>query len=345
MPELRKDHISGRWVVIATERGKRPSDFKTVAVGKEAPGKNCPFCENNEKMTPPEILAWRRADTKPDGPGWDVRVMENKFPALTTSGVVERRGLGILDYMRGIGVHEVIVETPDHSASLAELPEPHIEKILWAYKQRIVDIEKDKRFRYVLVFKNYGKDAGASLAHPHSQLIATPITPRYVKLELNTSRQYFLDKERCIFCDLMRQELNTGERIVSENEYFIALAPFASRFPYEIWILPRRHQSGFQELPDDERVQLARMLKDVLMRLMKVLNDPPYNYVLHTAPNPAPRPGRPDYWGTIKYDYHWHIEIIPRLTKMAGFEWGSGFYINPASPEQAAKFMRETVVR
>jgi len=205
MPELRKDPISGRWVVIASERGKRPSDFKTPAVGKELNPKKCPFCEGNESMTPKEILSWRKPDSKPDAPGWEVRVMENKFPALTPSGEVERYGTGILDYMRGIGVHEVIVETPEHNANYSEMTEEHIDKILWAYKNRIIDIEKDNRFRYVLVFKNYGKEAGASLAHPHSQLIATPITPRYVKLELTKSREYFLEKERCIFCDLIRQ--------------------------------------------------------------------------------------------------------------------------------------------
>jgi UDPglucose--hexose-1-phosphate uridylyltransferase len=340
MPELRKDPISGRWVVISTERGKRPTDFKGETVGKEIP-KNCPFCDGNEKMTPPEILAWRKPETRPNETGWDVRVTQNKFPALTPEGEINRRGDGMYDYMSGIGVHEVIIDSPRHDLSLAEMEVTQIEKILWAYKERIVAIEQDKRFRYVLVFRNYGIGAGASLAHPHSQLIATPITPRYVKLELATSRQYFLDKERCIFCDLIKQDLNSGERIVAENEYYVAIAPFASRFPFELWILPRRHHACFQDMPDLERGQLAMMMKDIMGRLMKLLNDPPYNYMLHTAPNPALRAGRPDYWGTILFDYHWHIEIIPRLTKQAGFEWGSGLYINPTSPEQAAKFLRE----
>ncbi len=340
MPELRKDPISQRWVVISTERGRRPSDFKTLPVGKEPQSGSCPFDEGNESQTPKEIIAWRRADTRPDGPGWDVRVTANKYPALVIEGDIQRRGRGILDFMSGIGAHEVIIETPKHDANLAEMEDAQVEKILWAYKQRIVDLEKDPRFRYILVFRNYGKDAGASLAHPHSQLIATPITPRYVKLELNSSRQYFLEKERCIFCDLIDQEID-GTRMVASNEYYIAIAPFASRFPYEVWILPRRHQAGFQDLPDDERIQLAKMLKNILWRLKAVLNDPPYNYVLHTAPNATPRAGRPDYWGTISADYHWHIEIIPRLTKQAGFEWGSGLYINPTSPEEAAKYLRE----
>ena len=189
MPELRKDPISGRWVVISTERGKRPSDFKTIPVSQESDSKSCPFDEGSEHLTPKEILAWRRADTKPDGPGWDVRVTANKFPALIIEGDIQRRGKGILDYMSGIGAHEVIIETPRHNITLAEMEDAQIEKILWAYKQRILDLEKDPRFRYILVFRNYGKEGGASLSHPHSQIIATPITPRYIKLELSSSRQ------------------------------------------------------------------------------------------------------------------------------------------------------------
>ncbi|MFH1387672.1 MAG: galactose-1-phosphate uridylyltransferase [bacterium] len=345
MPELRKDPISDRWVVISTERGRRPSDFGGTTVAAEAkPGKFCAFCEGNEAKTPPEITAYRKAGTAPNTPGWDVRVIPNKFPALIIEGDVNRTGTGIYDMMSGIGAHEVIVESPKHNQSIPDLEDSHVEKILWAYKQRILDLEKDKRFRYVLVFKNYGTAAGASLEHPHSQLIATPITPRYVKLELTTARQYFQEKERCIFCDMIRQELGVGERLVYENEYFVVFTPFASRFPFEVWILPRRHEYGFQELPDEERTQLARCLKDILTRLRKTLNDPPYNYVLHTAPNPVARPGKPDYWGTIQYDFHWHIEIIPRLTKQAGFEWGSGLYINPTAPEEAAKYLREAKI-
>ena len=290
------------------------------------------------------LIAWRKASTTPNTPGWDVRVIPNKFPALIIEGEVNRTGMGIYDMMSGIGAHEVIVETPNHDQNIPDLPDEHVEKILWAYKQRIVDLEKDKRFRYILVFKNYGTAAGASLTHPHSQLIATPITPRYIKMELSNSRNYFQEKERCIFCDMIRQELGGGERLVYENEYFVCFTPFGSRFPFELWLMPRRHEHGFQLLPDEERIQLARCLKDVLTRLKRTLNDPPYNYVLHTAPNPVTRPGKPDYWGTIQYDFHWHIEIIPRLTMQAGFEWGSGLYINPTAPEEAAKYLREVKI-
>ncbi|MBN2057435.1 MAG: galactose-1-phosphate uridylyltransferase [Candidatus Saganbacteria bacterium] len=344
MPELRKDPISERWVVISTERGKRPTDFKMPAVADESVdsgGAKCPFCSGNEGKTPPEIKAWRKPGTMPNTEGWDVRIVSNKFPALTSEGDVNRTGMGVFDMMSGIGAHEVIIETPNHEMNLPDMPDEHVEKVLWAYKQRIVDLSQDRRFRYTLIFKNYGKAAGASLAHPHSQLISTPITPRYVKLELSNSREYFLEKERCIFCDIIRQELGSGERVVYENEFFVAFTPFASRFPFEIWIMPRRHEYAYEIMPDEERLLLAQCLKEILSRLRKCLNDPPYNYVLHTSPNPLPRPGKPDYWGTIQYDFHWHMEIIPRLTKMAGFEWGSGLYINPTSPEQAAKFLRD----
>lgn len=344
MPELRKCPISDRWVVISTERGRRPSDFGGTTVGPATDDSSkCPLCEGKEDKTPPEIMAWRRTDSQPNRPGWQVRVVPNKFPALVIEGDVNRSGIGIFDMMSGIGAHEVIVETPLHNVTLADMDESQVEKVLWAYKQRITDLEKDKRFRYILVFKNYGSAAGASLNHPHSQLIATPITPRYVKLELTNARGYFHEKERCLFCDMIRQELGSGERLIYENEYFVVFAPFASRFPFETWIFPRRHQSDFQEIADEERIQLARCLKDVLTRLKKTLNDPPYNYVVHTAPNAITRPGKPDYWGTIHYDFHWHIEVIPRLTKQAGFEWGSGLYINPTSPEEAAKYLREII--
>ena len=194
--------------------------------------------------------------------------------------------------MSGIGAHEVIVETPKHGENLADMDEVHIDKILWAYKNRIADLEKDKRFRYVLVFKNYGEAAGASFEHAHSQLIATPITPRYIKLELTGCRQYFHEKERCIFCDMIRQEMGDGTRIVSENEYFVSFTPFASRFPFELWILPRRHQHDFSIITDEERLQLARLMKETMIRLKKCLNDPPFNYMIHTSPNPGAEGGQ-----------------------------------------------------
>jgi len=345
MREIRKDPISDRWVAISTERGRRPSDFGITSVSSElGDPKLCPFCEGSEDKTPPEILAWRKQGTQTNRPGWDIRVVPNKFPAFVIEGDASRSGRGIYDMIKGVGAHEVIIESPKHDASIPDMDDEQVCKILWSYKHRIVDLEKDIRFRYVLVFKNHGKAAGSSLPHPHSQLIATPITPRYVKLELANSRAYFQEKERCIFCDIIQYELEVGERIVYENEHFVVMAPFASRFPFELWLLPRRHEFGFQVFPDSNRIMLARCLKNILKRIKVALNDPPYNYVLHTSPSSVPRPGKPDYWGTMQYDFHWHIEIIPRLIKTAGFEWGSGLYINPTAPEEAAKFLREVEI-
>jgi UDPglucose--hexose-1-phosphate uridylyltransferase len=341
MPELRKDPVVGRWVIISTERGKRPSDFKVV-MEKRKPGP-CVFCEGHESETPPEVYAVRRDGTAPDTPGWEVRVVPNKYPALGIEGELNREGVWMCDMMNGVGAHEVIIETPEHRKDLVDLPEDHIAVVVRTYRQRIVDLSGDDRFKYVLIFKNQGRAAGASLQHAHSQLIATPITPKRVKEELVGARQYFDYKRRCIFCDYIKQETEVfGDRLVAETAHFVALSPFAARFPFEMWILPRRHATDFVYINDDEVADLARMLKLILTKLRAALNDPPFNYVLHMAPFRRPRGG---YWTTIEEDYHWHIELMPRLTRMAGFEWGSGFYINPTPPEVAAQVLRDTKVQ
>ncbi len=342
MSELRHDPVQKRWVIIAIERGRRPSDFKKEPL-QTRQVRTCPFCYGNEDKTPPEIFAIRPPDTAPNSPGWKLRVIPNKFPALKVEGELNRRGLGLYDLMDGVGAHEVIIETPDHNAHLGEMPLEDVYNLVKVYRDRIIDLHKDQRLRYVLIFKNYGEPAGASLAHPHSQLIATPITPRTVAAELESAREHFLQKERCLFCDIINQERALKVRIAMETEKFIAICPFASRFPFEIWLLPRKHQHDFALTTDEDLWALAEALKTILHKLRVALEDPPYNFVLHTAPNySVPRPGRSHYWETLPYDWHWHIEIIPRLTKIAGFEWGTGFYINPTPPEVAAKFLRET---
>ncbi|HID06078.1 MAG TPA: galactose-1-phosphate uridylyltransferase, partial [Armatimonadetes bacterium] len=233
-----------------------------------------------------------------------------------------------------------IIESPDHYLHLADAPIQHIQLILKAYRERTLDLRGDKRFLYTLIFRNYGASAGASLRHPHSQLIAIAITPEIVRAELNTARRHFMEKQRCLFCDLLHQELRLNERIVLETEHFIVLSPFAARFPYELHIYPREHCHDFVLMSDEQECDFAVVLKRVLATVREVLNNPPYNYVLHTAPNPVPRPGRPDYWQTLAYDYHWHLEFIPRLTRVAGFEWGTGFYINPVAPERATQILK-----
>lgn len=327
MPELRKDPMSGRWVIISIERGKRPSDFGMRVSPKK--GGFCAFCEGNEHTTPPEILAFRPNSGKPDSPGWTLRVVSNKFPALNVEGQLDRVGEGIFDKMNGVGAHEVIIECPDHKQTLSSMPLNYVEDALWAFHSRITDLKKDARFRYVLVFKNEGDEAGASLEHTHSQLIALPIVPHLVEEELFQAKQYYEYKERCIFCDIIRQESANEVRVISENDDFIALAPFAPRSPFETMILPKRHESSF--IPHGNFSLLSQMLQRTLKQIDKVLELPPYNMMIHTSP----------FKNEVNDYYHWHIEIIPKLTKIAGFEWGSGFYINPTPPEEAAKFMRD----
>jgi len=333
MPELRKDPVIKRWVIIATERAKRPHDFKREK--EEIKAGFCPFDYGNEHTTPPEIFAFRPPDTEPNTPGWWVRVVSNKFPALNPQLEIERYGVGMYDAMTGFGFHEVIIETPDHFASLATLDYKQVQEVVWAYKIRYNQLKKDDRIKYILIFKNHGRDAGASLQHPHSQLIALPIVPKRVEEELQGSKEYYDYKERCVFCDMIREEKRDKERIIEENEFFVSFAPFASRFPFETWILPKKHNHDFGEITEEEVKFLAKILKNTLYRIYTALDNPPYNMMIHTAPTN----------GEGKKHYHWHIEIVPRLTKVAGFEWGSGFYINPTPPENAAKFLREVEIK
>lgn len=333
MPELRKDPISGRWVIIAVERGKRPTDFVSPPVQRRKSG-FCPFCQGNEYTTPSEIMAFRPTSSQPNAPGWTLRVMPNKFPALQTSGELNRAGEGIFDKMNGIGAHEVIIETPDHQLSLATMPLRAVEDVLWAYYLRLTDLKKDLRFKYALIFKNEGDVAGATLEHSHSQLIALPIVPKLVKEEVEASRDYFEFKERCIFCDVMNQEIESGRRVIYENSGYIAIAPFAPRAPFETWILPKKHESAFYP-PNKSYSLLADILQRVLKQTDRILDTPPYNFIIHTSP----------FNEELNEYYHWHIELVPKLTKIAGFEWGSGFYINPMLPEEAAKFMREAKIQ
>ncbi len=334
MPELRKDPIIGRWVIISMERGKRPSDFNERAERKKK-STFCPFCPGNEDKTPPEIFAIRSAKTKPNTPGWSLRVVPNKYPALQIQGDLNRRGEGIFDKMNGVGAHEVIIETPEHDKTIDKFSIKEIENIFMTYRLRIQDLKKDKRLRYPMIFKNHGSAAGASLEHSHSQLIALPIVPKRVLEELDGSKRYFNYKERCIFCDIIYQELEDGIRIVLENEHFIVWSPYAPRFPFEIWILPREHHSNFEYISDQHINSLARIIKEFFIRMNLVLENPPYNFLIHTTPINL----------SDNLYYHWHIEFIPKLTKIAGFEWGTGFYINPTPPEEAAKFLREVKIQ
>jgi len=333
VPELRKDPVTGRWVIISTDRHKRPNDFvfeRARIIGRE----HCPFCPGHEALTPPEIMSYRQNGSAPNAPGWDVRVVPNKFPALQVEGTLDREGEGMFDRMNGIGAHEVIIETPNHDRTLASMSEPEIERVLFAYRDRIGDLKKDFRLRYILIFKNHGAAAGATLEHTHSQLIALPIVPDFVREEIDGARRHFAAKERCVYCDIVHQEIRDGRRVILENADVVALAPYAPRFAFETWLLPKRHGAQFEEAPRHEYEGLARMIKAVLQRIDRALESPAYNLILHTSP----------FSEDTSETYHWHLELMPKLTKVAGFEWGTGFYINPTSPEEAARVLRAVKV-
>lgn len=329
MPDLRKDPITGRWVIIATDRARRPADFSRESA-RPVEGRFCPFCPGHEDKTPPEVLAFRPGG-RANGGGWTLRVVPSKFPALRVEGELDRQGEGLYDRMNGVGAHEVIVETSSHTATLAEMTDQAVADLFFAFRDRILDLRKDPRLRYILVFKNHGEAAGATLAHPHSQLIALPVVPKRVQEEIDGSLRYFQFRERCIFCDILQQELATGSRIVFETDHFVAVAPYASRFPFEVWILPRRHMAHFSDCDATVIGNLGWVFRTMLRKLDKALEQPPYNMIVHTAPvHEGPLP-----------HYHWHVELIPKVTRVAGFEWGSGFYINPTPPEEAARFLRD----
>jgi len=330
MPELRKDPITGRWVVISTDRQKRPNDFvlhNATVISRE----HCPFCPGHEAMTPPEVLAYRQNGTGPNASGWDLRVVPNRFPALRVEGTLDRHGEGMFDRMSGIGAHEVIIEHTDHDRTFATMTEQEIVRVLWAFRDRVHDLKNDMRFRYILLFKNHGAAAGATLEHGHSQLIALPIVPNFVREELDGAKRHFADKERCVFCDIVHQEMSAGRRIIDANADVVALSPYAARVPFETWLLPRIHASRYEDAPRHVIESLAAMLKSLVARLDRTLERPPYNLIVHTAPL------RED----VGPFFHWHVEVMPRISRVAGFEWGSGFYINPTAPEEATEVLRK----
>ena len=328
MSELRKDPIVDRWVIVSPERSRRPSDVHLEPGGQSS--NVCPFCPGHEHMTPREVLAYRPCHSLPDTPGWAVRVVPNKYPALGLDGALGENGGGVFGAMNGVGVHEVIIETSAHEASLATLPVRQVEHVLWAFRSRMQELRQDRRLQAGLIFKNHGAAAGATLQHPHSQLIALPIVPKNLREELAGSSRYYHEHGRCLFCDLIAQEVRLARRVIGENAAFIALAPFASRFPFEMWILPKGHAASFATGGGEADGLLARMLQKVLQRAYGLLHDPAYNLVLHSTP----------WCNAHEWSYHWRLEIIPRLAGVAGFEWGSGFFINTTTPEAAACALR-----
>ncbi len=332
MSELRRDPIIGRWNIIDTDQPAGPDVFEVEDHTPTAT--KCPFCFGNEGMTPPEIYVIRPPTTTPNSSGWNLRVVSNKFPALKIEGDLGRRGLGVFDLCNGVGAHEVIIETPDHHRQMTDLSVDELAAVIKAFKVRSLDLRGDRRLKYTLIFKNFGLSAGASLEHTHSQLIALPIVPKRVQEELKGAGRYFEFRERCSYCDMLYQELQEDERVVCENRSFVAYCPFVSSFPFEIWILPKEHRGDFAQIGPEAITDFARILKETLTRMRVALSDPSYNFIIHTAPIEVRE----------REEYHWHLELIPKLTKIAGFEWGTGFYINPTPPEAAAKVLRDVTL-
>jgi UDPglucose--hexose-1-phosphate uridylyltransferase len=338
--ELRWDPLKNNWTIITQGRSRRPQDF--IQQRSQVEMASCPFCYGNEAKTPPEIYAYRPNGSKPNHPGWQVRVIPNKFPALRIEGELNNQAEGLYDRMNGIGAHEVIIEHPDHQRGMVDLTAEEIAQVLKAFRTRMLDLRNDSRFRYLFVFKNYGVEAAANVPHSHSQLIAVPLIPPIVANELAACREHFKRKQRCLVCDLLSQERNSKVRVVRDDGNFLVYAPFASSVPFELMIAPLEHGHDYTLQTDQQLLLLADTLRDTLGRLRAVLRDPPYSFILHSAPPMHLRWGRPDYWASLPADYHWHIEIAPKLTRVAGFEWGSGFQINPTPPEEAAEFLRNS---
>ncbi len=333
MSEVRRDPVIGRWVIVEQrEKSLGPADYeKEPHVIKQAAV--CQFCAGREAQTPPEVDAIRPGVYAPNAIGWQARVVPNKFPALRIEGDLGRRGVGLYDMSNGVGAHEVLIETPEHAKNFADYSVDEVVNVLKLYQSRSASLARDKRFKYIMIFKNYGQSAGASVEHAHSQIIALPMVPKYVAEELEGAKQYYDFRGRCVFCDMIQQEYQDQRRIITSNDGFISFCPFVPRFPFESWIFPKDHGCDFVTLQDKERRELAEILKSVLLRIKVCLSDPSYNFYLHVTPVDYENP----------QSYHWHIEIVPQLTRVAGFEWGTGFYVVRTAPSVAAEHLRAAI--
>lgn len=340
MPELRQNPITKDWVIIAPERRKRPDQFKHHMVQEKITKRDreekdrCPFCPGSEEICGEAVLTYYEDFREHAQSKWSLRVVQNKFPALVegeeTFRITEGTGNFFIK-MNGVGYHEVVIEHPEHFQTIATMPCQSVERIISSYIARYQVLIKKPNVELITIFRNNGPRAGTSLRHPHSQIIASPIIPIHIRHTIEEAVRYFDTMGRCIYCTMIEQEKISGKRLISETEHFIAFAPFSSRSPFETWILPKKHRASFAKTSAFEKKDLAKILIDILQRLYYGLDDPDYNYMIHSAPyqeDPA------DY-------YHWHLQILPKLYKVAGFELGSGIYLNSASPEENAKYLKE----
>ena len=330
MSEFRKDPLTGRAVIIAPERAARPKQLGSAAHAD--PPQDCPFCPGNENLTPPESWADRPGDSQPNQPGWTVRVVPNKYPAVTMGDASgERRAMV---GATGTGVHEVIIESPAHVANLAALDEYQCTRIFHAYRERLRAWREDPRWRYRLIFKNQGARAGATFEHAHAQFIALPFLPADVEIELAAARAHYRRDACCYYCALVARELKARTRVVTSSADFIALCPTAPRFAFETWILPRIHAAAFEESDEAKIAALAEISRQVIIALDRLQADPPFNYFIQSLSSDE----------SERAHYHWQLRLLPQISRAAGFEWGSGVHINPVAPEDAAQMLRDAVI-
>lgn len=341
MSEIRKDPVTNQWVIIAPERGAGPREFEPDPPDDIGPG-SCPMCEGNERMTPPETYAVRDG-SEPNSRGWHVRIVPNKFPALRAEGEPGLTQSGLYQSVSGVGAHEIVIESPVHTEDLAFAPDEQTMRVLSAVKHRAVALAEDPRFRQILVFRNHRRAAGATLSHPHSQIIALPVIPSTAHTRLVGSHAYHQQSGRCIFCDLVGQEADAGERVVLKTDHFIALAPYASAYSYTTVLYPLAHCHDFTQMSIEAQADLARALRRLLLAYRTATFNSPYNLVYQTAPKAPEDPTGHAYCWNLADHFHWHIEIIPRLSTVVGFERDTGMYLNPVAPETAARELRGAI--
>lgn len=332
MPELRQNFFTKEWVIIATERAKRPEELATHRVVTPAPEflESCPFCPGNEDKTPPEVMRYPMNSGDP----WKVRVIPNKFAALSSEVQPTRSLQHLRRRIDGFGFHEVIVDSPNHACCMALLPDAQVANILTVYRTRYNALRLDRRVNHITIFKNHGVDAGASLPHPHSQLIATPMIPSQVRHRMHEALRHYDDVGECMYCHMVEREIEDQTRIVLKSEHFVAMEVFAAATPFATYIFPLRHMASFGDSTDLEIVDLARVLRTLLAKIYVGLENPDLNFTVRSGPT--------EYSGARHF--HWYVSVIPRLTRVAGFELGSGMFINTVLPESAAEFLRKVAV-
>ncbi len=330
MPELRLNLITREWVIIATERAKRPDDFRQKKDKKYLPERvsDCPFCPGNEGKTPGEIMQLSSDDE------WKIRVTPNKFAALNIEGERQRINEGLKHLVTGVGRHEVIIESNLHNTTIALMPQNDVADVISSYKNRFLDIYNDPRIEHVIIFKNHGERSGTTIVHPHSQIVGTPVIPLQVRDRVEETTRYFDNTGECLMCATVRTEFAEGRRIILDSKHFLTFIPYAALSPFHTWIFPKRHMASFGDINDEEITDLAYSLKTVLLKFYNGIENPDYNYVIRSE---SPKESGSEY-------FHWYLSIVPRVIQAAGFELGSGMYINTSLPEEIAEFLRRVKV-